>query len=74
MIRSMLDVQDLAEVLNMSARTVWRWVRADRIQAVRLGPQVVRFTYEEAERVVYGRARAIIGRVAVSRLDKGHDH
>jgi excisionase family DNA binding protein len=55
----MLDAPELAEVLNVSVRTVWRWVRAGRIRAVKIGPQATRFTYEEVERVVHGRTQAV---------------
>ncbi len=37
-----LTVHQVAERFNVSARTVWAWVAAGRLAAIKLGPRITR--------------------------------
>lgn len=39
----LLNVREVAEILGVSQRTVWRWVDQGRLRTVRVGPKLVRF-------------------------------
>jgi len=63
-LQALLDVQDVAQVLNVSRRTVWRLVATGRLPAVRLGPQVVRFRHQDLQRLVRELTHHLRNRVA----------
>jgi excisionase family DNA binding protein len=45
----LLTVREVAEILRITERTVWRRVVDGTIPAIRLGPRVVRFERDDLE-------------------------
>lgn len=48
-----IRLQQLLELIPVSASTVWRWVRNDRIRAFKLGPRITVFSREEVMDVFF---------------------
>ena len=46
---SSLTVHQVAERLNVSARTVWAWIAEGRLQAIRLGRRTTRISEDALE-------------------------
>lgn len=55
----LLGVYEVAVLLNVSPRTIWRWVRAGRLRATRLSPKIVRFRPMDVERLIPDHFQAI---------------
>ncbi len=45
-------VAQAADILEVSATTVWRWIKADLLPAYRAGPKNIRIKKQDLERVV----------------------
>lgn len=46
----LLTAKEIAKMLKISPYTVKRWVKMEKIQAVRIGPQILRFEPETVNR------------------------
>lgn len=51
-----IRLQQLLELIPVSASTVWRWVRNGRIRAFKLGPRITVFSREEVMDVFFSEA------------------
>lgn len=49
MIDKLLNVKDVAKILNVSTRQVWRYVKAGKLKTIALSPKTVRFTEKQIE-------------------------
>lgn len=45
-------ISEVAEILKMKERTIEEWTRNGTINAVRVGPKLVRIPREEVERII----------------------
>jgi len=45
-------VADVAQLLQVSPSTVWRWIAAGRLKARRLGPKTVRVAQDDLDRLL----------------------
>lgn len=50
--RDYYTVPEAADLLNVSPSTVWRWVKAERLPAYRVGPRAIRIKKEDLAAVV----------------------
>jgi excisionase family DNA binding protein len=51
--RPYYSIAEAARVLNVSRSTVWRWIAAGRLKAIRLGPKTIRITPDDLQRLMH---------------------
>ena len=54
---SSLTVHQVAERVNVSARTVWAWIAEGRLQAIRLGRRTTRISEDALEEFLHSCVR-----------------
>lgn len=52
MTKEIYKVSELAEMFNVSARTIYNWVKENRIRNIRLGPKSMRIAKSEIMRLL----------------------
>ncbi|MHB8516610.1 MAG: helix-turn-helix domain-containing protein [Dehalococcoidia bacterium] len=57
--RGFCTVAEAADMLGVSASTIWRWIDADRLPAFRLGPKAIRIRRSDVEAAVHPVARRV---------------
>jgi excisionase family DNA binding protein len=50
--RRTLTVHQVAERLNISARTVWAWIAEGRLRAIKLGPRTTRIAEDAVDELL----------------------
>lgn len=50
--KNLLTAHDVAEMLNVSLRSVWTWAASGRLKARKIGPKATRFKREDVERLI----------------------
>jgi excisionase family DNA binding protein len=50
--KDMYKVSELAQILHVSSRTIYNWINAGRVKALRLGPSSTRVTRREIQRLL----------------------
>jgi len=55
-LRRLLNAEEVAELLNVSRRQVFRWASEGRLRAVRLGDRCIRFSPDAVVEFVEGRS------------------
>ena len=57
--QDLYTVQETAELLRLSPNTVYKWIRAGKLQRVKISPRAVRVTAESIERLLAGEAQQV---------------
>ena len=53
--QELLDAETLAQILDVSKLTVYRWARLGQVPFVKFGPKIIRFRLRDFEKFSDGR-------------------